>query len=334
MTMTTGEASGESSTSAVVTPRRTRVGRIGIYLRIMFPMAVMLPGALANFVAIYWTLQTFAHRETLVLGWRAVGGAATVLGFMLLLRVYDELKDFEIDIRLASEGDRNFTKRPHVTGAVGRDDLVSLRWWVTAVLVAINLPLGFPWPLAGFAVAFFVAWLSLHWFFIPAISKNILLAFLTHNPLSLLMAGYVVAVFAGEFGSDAVTSDAWLVVIAAWLPIAAWETSRKIRAPKFEGNYSTYSSKLGWNRAIWLPVGFLAASAVGYARIASRADLSLWFTFASTLSALIGIAACLRFRFNPNDKTSRLRPFIEVHGVVATIGLALTLALDSSVAWQ
>jgi hypothetical protein len=35
-----------------------------------------------------------------------------------------------------------------------------------------------------------VMWLSFHWFFWPRMSGHLLLAFVTHNPISLLLGGY------------------------------------------------------------------------------------------------------------------------------------------------
>ena len=99
----------------------------------------------------------------------SMAGAFSIVLFSLLMRIYDEMKDAEADIRLGRAGDPRYKDRPIVTGAVTMDDLVVLRWMTTALLIVINAPLG-QWPLIGFAVLFLVTWLSFKWFFWPSIA--------------------------------------------------------------------------------------------------------------------------------------------------------------------
>lgn len=307
--------------------------RILTYLGHMFPPAVMVPSGAANFLAIFWTLEALAEEAPLRVGWRAVAGAASVILFALLLRVYDELKDVETDLRLGRAGDPRYKDRPIVTGAVKVEDIVALRWIATAALVALNAPLGFPLPLAAFAAAFALTWLSFKWYFCPAISKSLLLAFATHNPLSLVISAYVVAVYVREAGAGGLTRWTVPLVVALWAPVAAWETARKVRVPADETDYQTYSKVLGWKRAALVPAVFLVVSVGILVPLARAAGLGWAFPGAALAAGALGVAACVRLRVAPTSGRANLRPFMELYLVVVNVGLAVALAVRYGVAW-
>src|SRR4051812_19154918 len=70
----------------------------------MFPPAIAIPATLASFAAVWFALHALAGVRPIHLGWRAAVAALTVVLFSLLLRVYDELKDVETDLRLGRAG--------------------------------------------------------------------------------------------------------------------------------------------------------------------------------------------------------------------------------------
>jgi 4-hydroxybenzoate polyprenyltransferase len=294
----------------------------------MFPPAVQVPGGIAAFAALYFTLQALGGADTLELPWRAYAGAATVVLITLLLRVYDELKDVEVDQRLGKAGDPRYQDRAIVTGHILPEDLVALRWWVTALIIAINLPLGVPYPLLAFALLFGVTWLSFKWFFWPAVSKNLLLAFITHNPMTLLVFGYVLALYVHDFGAGGLTLDALWLALAFWLPMAAWETSRKVRRPEDETDYQTYSKLLGWRVAGILPALFGAGAAASMIAVARVAGLSPIFMAIVAVAAAVFVAACLRFLLRPSTAAANLKPYSELYMIVSTVGLMIAGLLE------
>jgi hypothetical protein len=325
MTMTQRE---ETTTPPI---RATTLGRLWDYFQQMFPPAVYVPAGVANFLAIYFALQSLAGQAPLHAGWRAVVGSATVVLFSLLMRVYDELKDADSDRRLASQGDPRYRDRVIVTGQVRVEDLVLLRRTVLVALVALNVGLGSVWAYGAFALTLGVVWLSSKWFFWPAIQKNLLLAFATHNPITLVIASYVVAVFVSAFGVEALSGTALLVVLGAWFPLAAWETSRKLRTPENETEYQTYSKLLGWKVAVWLPAGFILAASAAHLTVARMLGLSVFFQGAVVAATLLVFGACLRFRLAPSTATANLRPVVELYTLIVMVGLPLTLALQRGV---
>lgn len=325
------DASAVPASLALRAPRASRLGRLSVYLAEQFPPAVMLPAGVASFLALHWTLQALAGLSPLTVTWRMGLGALTVVGFMLLLRVYDELKDVEADLRLGKAGDPRYKDRAIVTGQVRVEDVAALRWWVTGGLVLANLPLGLA-PLGAFAVVFLLAWLSFRWFFCGAIQRNLLLAFVTHNPLSLAVEGYVLVLFAHELGWARLGPEAIPVLIGLWFPVAAWETSRKVRLPADETEYQTYSLLLGWRVAACLPLGFVSVSAGCLAWAALRAELSWIYVGLLLAAAAAVVGAVLLLVVAPSARRANLRPLVEAYTVVAQVGLVIALAASRGVA--
>jgi len=252
---------------------------------------------------------------------------------MLLLRVYDELKDVEADLALGREGDERYKNRPIVTGAITVDDLLWLRNAILVLLVLLNVGLGAPWPLLAFAVMLLCAWLSSRWYFYPPMKKYLLLAFATHNPLTLVLYAYVAAVGTRELGTSLLRGDAWLVIVGLWLPIAAWETSRKIRIPTDETSYVTYSKILGHRRAAMMPASLVTISTICLLTLARRHGVALWFQVAILVTGVIVVGRCLQFVLAPTSQRAQLRPFVEAFVVVATAALVAALVIGRGVRW-
>lgn len=307
-------------------PRPTWAGRVAEYVGAMFPPAVQVPTGAILFLAVHVGLQGLAGLAPVRLGPRAAAGAATIVLLALLLRVQDELKDLATDLALARAGDPRFTGRPVVAGRIGAPDLALLRRAVIGALLLLNLPLGFPLPLAPFAVALGATWLSGRWFFWPRIARDLVLAFLTHNPLALLYAAYAAAVFARDLGAERLRPGGAVLLLAVYLPVAAWEIARKVRAPAEETAYETWSSRLGAGPAAALPPALCAASAAGFLWTARACGLGPVYGVA-VLAALAGVAAAsLRFHLRPSPSTSsRLRAPVELFAAVAAGGLVLAL---------
>jgi len=305
--------------------------RIWHYLLVMFPPHFMVLSGVAKFYAVYLSLQVLAGNETVHITLPSLVGAFSIVLFSLLMRIYDEIKDAEADIRLGRAGDPRYKDRPIVTGAVTLDDLVVLRWVTTALLIVINAPLG-GWPLIGFAVLFMVTWLSFKWFFLPEISSSLLLAFLTHNPITLFFGGYVVAVFAGDFGVNSVNVWALVLMLVFWAPLGAWETSRKIRAPEDETDYQTYSQVFGWKLAPFVPVAFIVLATTSIIFLSTQMDLGRALPFVVVVASLVPIYRCVAFRLSPSRKNANIQPFVEIYAVVMDMGLLAAIMVSFDLA--
>ena len=315
----------QSAQNSDVPAPPSRVRRIVRYVRRMAPPAAVIPFGAGLFLAVYFSLQALAGVAPLQLTWRAGPAMLTMIVFVVLLRVYDELKDVESDLRLARAGDPRYVDRPIAKGEITIADLQLLRWLLTGVLIAANLPLGVPFPLAGFAVAFVLTWASFKWFFYPSMKNNLLLAFATHNPLALVMAGYVVGVYVADFGPIGLGGQTVLLLVGLWMPVAAWETSRKVRIPEDETTYQTYSVLLGWRVAALVPVLFVTASVACLVAIAGPMSLGPVYAALLVSAAAVPTGACVLFRVAPTRRRARLRPYVELYVAAVSIGLPVAL---------
>lgn len=325
----------ETTTSTVVVSRG-QVARLVLYLGQMFPLQQMVPYAAFHFLAIWLTLQALANFPSVRVTWTAPLGVTTVLLFLLLMRLYDELKDAATDLALGRSGDPLYRDRVLVTGAVRIEDIKLLRWAVTVALVVLNvlnLWLGARWATLAFLVLFGVSWLSFHWFFWPAVSRHLVLAFVTHNPIALLLGAYVVALFADMFGVDRVDGRAALLLIGLWLPMAAWETSRKIRAPEDETTYSTYSRVLGWKTAALLPAAFSIGSAIALVIIGMQARLGPAFSVVIAAACGVVVWRCALFRAAPSRRHADLKPWAMLYATVTNVGLVVAVLISKRILW-
>lgn len=315
------------------TPRRSQAGRISAYLAEMFPPQVMVTFAACHFLAIWFALQALGGIMPVRLTWASARGIATVALILLLMRLYDEMKDVETDLRLGRAGDPLYRERAIVTGAVRIEDIKLLRWLVTFALIAINLRLHFEWASVGFWIVFLVAWCSFKWFFWPRMSEYLLVAFVTHNPISLLLAGYIVGLFVDTFGVDRVHGLTAPLVAGLWFPIAAWELSRKIRVPEEETSYRTYSKVLGWKLASVLPAVFVAGSAGLLLFVSREAGLGIVFPVVIVTVGGLAVFRCLFFRFAPSSSRANLKPWAILYAAVANAALAAATAVRYGAIW-
>lgn len=301
-----------------------RFTRIARYMMEMFPPHVHGVAGLLKFFAPYFLLQLLVGHTELGLGPAAIPGAITMALFFLLFRVYDELKDVESDRRLAAAGDPRYMDRPIVTGAIKMSDIVAMRWVLTVVMIALNIGLG-SIVFTAFSVVFFVMWLSYQWFFVPRIQDDLVLALVTHNPIVMLMLGYVVAVFYSDFGVLPPASMVVVMLFGLWLPATAWETARKIRIPEDETAYQTYSQKFG-KAAPLVPMICAAISTLCLVGLWRTADAAGLYPVALGLAFLVMAAACIRFFVAPTREAAKLQPAAELFAVAVDGGLTLAIA--------
>jgi hypothetical protein len=318
--------------TGAVERRASRLGRIGVYLAGAFPPVPMTIAIYLTIAGEYFAFEASGRGGRLVYTWRSIAAGAFGVCMLLLLRIYDELKDVEVDRRLAAAGDPKYLARPLVRGLVDVEDLNALRWGLTAVAVALNAPLGAQ-VFGAFVVTFAIAWASSRWFFWPKMRERLLLAFATHNPLTALLHAYVVVVFAADFGWGALAPGVVVATIAGHQAMAAaWEVARKVRAPADETAYVTYSRVLGFRAAAVVTAGLVLGAAGCWVYVARRGQVSEAYVAALGVAAVVVIFACGRFAGSPTRESANLRPYVEGFTSVATIGLLVGLVVRWGVA--
>ncbi len=308
---------------------KERLTRLNYFFDDRFPLFTNAGAGLVTFLAIYGGLQVSAGVDALSFTATAWVGLISTVLFLLLLRVYDELKDVDTDLRLGAAGDPNFKDRPIVTGKIKVADLHFLRRAVSIALVALHLPFLGQLPFYVFALFFALCWLSYKWFFVPSIQSNIILALVTHNPLVLVQAVYIACLFTYDFGAEQLQPQHLALIIGLWLPLTVWETSRKIRLPDDETAYQTYSSVLGWRRATLLPLTLILLSALCIMIVLTQVNSPLWLIIGFVALTAFACSRYLSLLIRPTTNKTNLRPVAELYLGGANIAVIGAFALHA-----
>jgi hypothetical protein len=282
--------------------------RMRQYLGEMFP----LPRHMLLSVLIYLSVACFAtglnDSEVSLFSVHTAIGIASVFGLFLMLRLMDELKDFDLDARL-------FPDRPICSGMVRAADIRIGLGFVTVALLSVNMFAGNAfWSalvLVGFAYLMF--W---HFFARDVLRASLPLTLVTHQPIMPLLLLHCLTLVADEQQHP---WDAWdwrllaPYVVLLWMPFLGWELSRKIRSPGNETEYVTYSRLLGPRKAtcVALFVEMIPLLIAVYLYDALRPS-GLYLPMMAAVY-LVYVSACLRFLFDVQRPAKHLKGFAEIY---------------------
>ena len=88
------------------------------------------------------------------------------------------------------------------------------------------------------------------WFFKKAkIQPSLPLALVTHNPVQMIVNLYIVSFTVIKYGIPAISLTNCMALWTLYFPALIWEVSRKIKAPKDENDYTTYSKLFGYKKS-------------------------------------------------------------------------------------
>lgn len=218
--------------------------RLFIYLREMFPIS--------NFAG---TLLTAVTIQLLALRLSGLSAnfsvmillpAVALTCFSLLIRVMDEFKDYEDDLK-------NFPERPLPSGRVYKSDLHVLGW--LTIVTALFFSCISMVTLKAALIVLFYSFLMLKWFFMEkTIRKSLPLALVSHHPVVFLHFGYLL-VSLGAWNASFNLEEGLLVMPLLFI-FTNWELSRKIKMPIEETAYTTYSKVWGPRVAIIITLLF------------------------------------------------------------------------------
>ncbi len=219
--------------------------RLNIYFKEMYPLVPRLALGFVVFLEIYFILLLNSSITNFSLGIQELVGGFTIFSFLLWLRVADDFKDFEHDCRL-------FPTRPLASGRVKKNDLKILLFVVITITAVLNFV--FMNNVLFFVFLYTYGFFMAMWFFQKhKIQKSLPLALVTHNPVQLIINLYVISFTVIKYGLPAFTIYNVLLLFTLYFPALIWEISRKIRAPKDETEYVTYSKLFGYKK----PVNFI-----------------------------------------------------------------------------
>ena len=215
--------------------------RIHIYMKERYPLIPRLILGLIVFLEIHFIILLNEGVTKFNIGVQEFVGAYTVFAFLLWLRIADDLKDFETDKIL-------FPDRPLARGDVYKKDVVIVCVIVEAIAVVLNVL--FMNNILFFCILYFYGYLMSKWFFQKAkIQPSLPLALVTHNPVQMFVNLYIISFTVIKYDLRAITLTTCMTLWTLYFPALIWEVSRKIRAPKDENDYTTYSKLFGYKKA-------------------------------------------------------------------------------------
>ena len=215
--------------------------RMHIYMKERYPFIARLILGLIVFLEIHFIILLNEGVTTFDIGIQEVVGAYTVFAFLLWLRIADDLKDFDVDKKL-------FPDRPLARGAVFKKDVVILCAFFNLIAVVLNII--FMNNIVFFCILYFYGYLMSKWFFQKAkIQPSLPLALVTHNPVQMFVNLYIISFTVIKYDLPPFTITTVMTLWTLYFPALIWEVSRKIKAPKDENDYTTYSKLFGYKKS-------------------------------------------------------------------------------------
>lgn len=217
------------------------IKRLHIYFKEMYPIIPRLFLGVLVFGEIHFVVLLNHGVTEFQVGVQEIVCAFTVFSFLCWLRIADDFKDYELDCRL-------FASRPLPSGRVKKRDLAVF----VSILIAFTLIINFIF-MNNFIFCFILytyGSLMAVWFFQKyKIQTSLLKALVTHNPVQMIMNIYIISFTVIKYRITVIDLTNILAAFTLYFPALIWEVSRKIRAPKDETEYVTYSKLFGYKKA-------------------------------------------------------------------------------------
>ncbi len=215
--------------------------RLHIYFKERYPIFARLVLGCIIFLEIHFIILLNNGITKFNIGIQEVVGAYTVFAFLLWLRVADDLKDYETDLRL-------FPDRPLPSGRVYKKDIVIA--CVIAQAIAAVLNIVFMNNIFFGCLLYFYGFLMSKWFFKRSkIQPSLPLALVTHNPVQMFVNIYIISFTVIKYDLEPISLITIMTLWTLYFPALIWEISRKIKAPKDENDYTTYSKLFGYKKS-------------------------------------------------------------------------------------
>lgn len=214
--------------------------RLNIYFKEMYPIIPRLLLGLIVFCEIYFIILLNNGITKFNLGIQEVVGGYTIFAFLMWLRVADDFKDYESDKKL-------FKNRPLPRGAVTKKDLIIVTTIVEVIAIILNAV--FMNNFIFFVILYIYGYLMSQWFFQKSkIQPSLPMALITHNPVQLILNTYAISFTCIKYNLNPFTLTTILALWTLYFPVLIWEIARKIKAPKDENDYTTYSKLFGYKK--------------------------------------------------------------------------------------
>ncbi len=215
--------------------------RLQIYFKEMYPIIPRIVLGLIIFFEIYFIVLLNSGITEFNIGIQEIIGTYTVFAFLMWLRIADDLKDYETDKKL-------FKERPLPSGRVKKKDIIIVCIIVEAIAIALNIM--FMNNILFFIILYGYGYLMSKWFFQKSkIQPCLPLALITHNPVQMFVNLYIISFTCIKYSISPFSLTTVMALFTLYFPALIWEISRKIKAPKDENEYVTYSKLFGYKKA-------------------------------------------------------------------------------------
>lgn len=220
------------------------IKRLNIYFKEMYPIPSRLALGFIVAMEIYFIVLLNQGVTDFNVGIQEIVLGFTVFSFICWLRIADDFKDYELDCRL-------FAHRPLPSGRVHKKDLKIFVSCLIAVTITLNFIFMSHIHFIFCIILYTYGSLMAVWFFQKhKIQKSLPLALVTHNPVQMIMNIYIISFVIIKYNLEIFTLHNILAVFTLYFPALIWEVSRKIRAPKDETEYVTYSKLFGYKKSV------------------------------------------------------------------------------------
>ena len=215
--------------------------RLHIYFKERYPIIPRIILGLIVFLEIYFIVLLNNGVTEFSIGVQEFVGAFTVFAFLLWLRIADDLKDFETDQVL-------FPERPLPSGRVKKKDVMIICAIVQVITILLNIL--YMNNIVFFVILYVYGYLMSKWFFQKSkIQPSLPLALVTHNPVQMFINLYIISFTCIKYSLSAFSLTTVMALFTLYFPALIWEIARKIKAPKDENDYVTYSKLFGYKKA-------------------------------------------------------------------------------------
>lgn len=215
--------------------------RLYVYYKERYPLLLRFLLGLIVFGEIYFIVLLNQGITKFSIGVQELIGGYTVFAFLLWLRVADDLKDYETDKLL-------FPDRPLPSGKTEiKDVFISCLIFEIIALVLNYIFM----PNFIFCIVLYVyGYLMSKWFFKrKKIQPSLPLALITHNPVQMIINLYIISFTVIKYDLKFINLTTIMTLFTIYFPALIWEVSRKIKNPKEENDYTTYSKLFGYKKA-------------------------------------------------------------------------------------
>lgn len=265
------------------------------YFKERFPIINM-----ALFAILFFTVRAIASffdttdQEKEV--WWLVLGVFAVISFFFRLRVFDEIKDFDID-------SKNYPHRVLQTGRINKKQLIVISVTGTLIEIAWSLVSGFP-VIICWGVAVGYSLLMRYEFFVGKfLNKYLLLYAITHM---LVMPLIILWVYSAFHPKLEIMIPFYILGGLSLFSGFSFEIARKLRSPKAEKpGVDSYSKSLGYIGAIILLLLVLLIGVVIQIYLLFQINSGSWAYFLIGAIFIFALLLYLKNLYKPSEKYLR-----------------------------